>query len=82
VEDGKAPATLTLLVEIGRAPSPKRGVHKTAASDPLKLLGDRVRQARARRGMTRKQFARDSGARCYCTGSVALIRRRGIVGLH
>jgi len=30
-------------------------------ADPLKLLGDRVRQARARRGMTRKQLARDSG---------------------
>lgn len=27
----------------------------------LKSLGDRVRQARARRGMTRKQLARDSG---------------------
>jgi XRE family aerobic/anaerobic benzoate catabolism transcriptional regulator len=40
---------------------PKRRVHKTAASDPLKLLGDRVRQARARRGMTRKRLARDSG---------------------
>jgi len=38
----------------------KRGVPKTAASDPLKLLGDRVRQARARRGMTRKQLGRDS----------------------
>lgn len=31
------------------------------AIDPLKSLGDRVRQARARRGMTRKQLARDSG---------------------
>jgi XRE family aerobic/anaerobic benzoate catabolism transcriptional regulator len=30
-------------------------------TDPLKELGDRVRQARARRGMTRKQLARDSG---------------------
>src|SRR3974390_3507201 len=30
-------------------------------NNPLKLLGDRVRQARARRGMTRKQLARDSG---------------------
>jgi XRE family transcriptional regulator, aerobic/anaerobic benzoate catabolism transcriptional regulator len=29
--------------------------------DPLKALGDRVRQARARRGMTRKQVAHDSG---------------------
>jgi XRE family transcriptional regulator, aerobic/anaerobic benzoate catabolism transcriptional regulator len=34
---------------------------KTVASDPLKLLGDRVRKIRARRGMTRKQLARDSG---------------------
>ncbi|HEV3334404.1 MAG TPA: helix-turn-helix transcriptional regulator [Bryobacteraceae bacterium] len=40
----------------------KRAVQtKTAAADSLKLLGDRVRQARARRGMTRKQLARDSG---------------------
>lgn len=30
-------------------------------SDLLKTLGDRVRQARARRGMTRKLLARDSG---------------------
>jgi XRE family aerobic/anaerobic benzoate catabolism transcriptional regulator len=44
-----------------RAPR-KRGVQtKRAVPDPLKLLGDRVRQARARRGMTRKQLARDSG---------------------
>ena len=34
---------------------------KRPAHDPLKSLGDRVRQARARRGMTRKQLARDSG---------------------
>ena len=40
----------------------KSGRHaKTAAPDPLKSLGDRVRQTRARRGMTRKQLARDSG---------------------
>jgi XRE family aerobic/anaerobic benzoate catabolism transcriptional regulator len=40
----------------------KRGVQtKTSAADPLKLISDRVRQARARRGMTRKQLARDSG---------------------
>ena len=32
-----------------------------ANSELLKTLGDRVRQARARRGMTRKQLARDSG---------------------
>ena len=31
------------------------------AASPLKILGDRVKQARARRGMTRKQLARDSG---------------------
>ncbi|HUI81158.1 MAG TPA: helix-turn-helix transcriptional regulator [Bryobacteraceae bacterium] len=34
---------------------------KTTVADLLKLLADRVRQARARRGMTRKQLARDSG---------------------
>ncbi len=40
----------------------KRGVKsKVAASGALRSLGDRVRQARARRGMTRKQLARDSG---------------------
>lgn len=40
----------------------KRGRRtKTVVSDPLKSLGDRVRQTRARRGMTRKQLARDSG---------------------
>jgi XRE family aerobic/anaerobic benzoate catabolism transcriptional regulator len=33
---------------------------KAPTPDLLKLLGDRVRQARARRGMTRKQLARDS----------------------
>ena len=32
-----------------------------AGIDPLKTLGERVRQARARRGMTRKILARDSG---------------------
>jgi XRE family transcriptional regulator, aerobic/anaerobic benzoate catabolism transcriptional regulator len=39
----------------------KRGVPKKKAADPLKLLGERVRLVRARRGMTRKQMARDSG---------------------
>jgi XRE family aerobic/anaerobic benzoate catabolism transcriptional regulator len=34
---------------------------KNAAPDPLVVLADHVRQARARRGMTRKQLARDSG---------------------
>ena len=39
-----------------------RGVQtRIAVPDPLKSLGDRVRQARARRGMTRKLLARDSG---------------------
>jgi XRE family transcriptional regulator, aerobic/anaerobic benzoate catabolism transcriptional regulator len=40
----------------------KRGSRKkTVVSDPLKSLGERVRQARARRGMTRKQLAHHSG---------------------
>lgn len=39
----------------------RKTLKKAAAPDPLKSLGDRVRQARARRGMTRKQLARDSG---------------------
>ena len=49
--------------ESGTARDPgKRDVRtKNAAPDPLKLLADHVRQARARRGMTRKQLARDSG---------------------
>lgn len=34
---------------------------KTSAADALKLLAERVRRARARRGMTRKILARDSG---------------------
>ena len=37
----------------------RRGIVTAPAT--LKSLGDRVRQARARRGMTRKQLARDSG---------------------
>jgi XRE family aerobic/anaerobic benzoate catabolism transcriptional regulator len=45
-----------------RAAPPKRGIRaKTVGADHLQELGDRVRQARARRGMTRKQLARDSG---------------------
>ncbi|MBV8731921.1 MAG: helix-turn-helix transcriptional regulator [Acidobacteriia bacterium] len=36
-------------------------MRKAPKLDPLKSLGDRVRQARARRGMTRKQLAGDSG---------------------
>ena len=34
---------------------------REASPDPLQSLATRVRQARARRGMTRKQLARDSG---------------------
>jgi XRE family aerobic/anaerobic benzoate catabolism transcriptional regulator len=47
----------------GDAMTRTKGRRKTSkkAIDPLKSLGDRVRQARARRGMTRKQLARDSG---------------------
>lgn len=45
----------------GLHPTRRRGVHTTVnVPAPLKSLGDRVRQARARRGMTRKQLARDS----------------------
>jgi XRE family aerobic/anaerobic benzoate catabolism transcriptional regulator len=45
-----------------RSKTPRqRGIRKNSASDPLKLLAERVRQARARRGMTRKMLARDSG---------------------
>ena len=41
---------------------PAKGLTRSQAGvDPLKVFGDRVRQARARRGMTRKQLARDSG---------------------
>jgi XRE family aerobic/anaerobic benzoate catabolism transcriptional regulator len=38
----------------------QRRMRKNSAPDPLKLLAERVRQARARRGMTRKMLARDS----------------------
>jgi XRE family aerobic/anaerobic benzoate catabolism transcriptional regulator len=43
------------------AASQPPGQETTAESDYLKLLGERVRQTRARRGMTRKILARDSG---------------------
>ena len=40
----------------------RSGVSRAEAGvDPLKVLGERVRQVRARRGMTRKLLARDSG---------------------
>jgi XRE family transcriptional regulator, aerobic/anaerobic benzoate catabolism transcriptional regulator len=42
-------------------PRKRRSQKKTVVSDPLKSLGERVRQVRARRGMTRKQLANDSG---------------------
>jgi len=43
--------------------APLASAFPASASDPeyLKLVGERVRQARARRGMTRKVLARDSG---------------------
>ena len=44
-----------------KAPRKRAAQTRTTAANPLRLLGDRVRQARARRGMTRKQLARDSG---------------------
>jgi XRE family transcriptional regulator, aerobic/anaerobic benzoate catabolism transcriptional regulator len=57
-----------LLETMRRAAPLKRGIQTKAFApgdplpdNPLKQLGDRVRQARARRGMTRKQLARDSG---------------------
>src|ERR1017187_8412031 len=37
------------------------GAYPGSQSDYLRLLGERVRQMRARRGMTRKILARDSG---------------------
>src|SRR5436190_10101767 len=42
-----------------KKPAPRKT--RDSKSDPLRSLGERVRQARARRGMTRKQLARDSG---------------------
>lgn len=45
-----------------KSPGPRQSsVPKRGVTDPLKLLAERVRQARARRGMTRKMLARDSG---------------------
>jgi XRE family aerobic/anaerobic benzoate catabolism transcriptional regulator len=44
-----------------KAPRERSAQKKSNAADPLMLLADRVRQARARRGMTRKMLARDSG---------------------
>jgi XRE family transcriptional regulator, aerobic/anaerobic benzoate catabolism transcriptional regulator len=39
----------------------ERGVQRSSATDPLKLLAERVREARARRGITRRMLARGSG---------------------
>src|SRR6516165_9512689 len=44
-----------------RAPSERGGGERASEADYLGLLGERVREARARRGMTRKVLARDSG---------------------
>jgi XRE family aerobic/anaerobic benzoate catabolism transcriptional regulator len=56
MDKGRSPKVKASAVQAGRKPRKHRAAH-----DPLKSLGDRVRQARARRGMTRKQLARDSG---------------------
>src|SRR5277367_5909184 len=40
---------------------PQRCTMADTTDDYLRLLGERVRNARARRGMTRKILARDSG---------------------
>jgi XRE family aerobic/anaerobic benzoate catabolism transcriptional regulator len=64
----KSPKTSTLIGvhQQGSAAKVMPGETATASatateSSFLKLLGDRVREARARRGMTRKILARDSG---------------------
>jgi XRE family aerobic/anaerobic benzoate catabolism transcriptional regulator len=44
-----------------KVPRKRSNQTKRVTVDPLKLLAERVKQARARRGMTRKQLARDSG---------------------
>ena len=51
----------TVRPPILREPNSTRRRGIVSAPAALKSLGDRVRQARARRGMTRKQLARDSG---------------------
>ena len=53
-ENGLTPAPHASAATAGEA-------HGSDESDYLKLIGDRVRQARARRGMTRRILARDSG---------------------
>lgn len=45
----------------GNGPRPRAPCAAEAHHDYLKVLGERVRNARARRGMTRKILARDSG---------------------
>jgi XRE family aerobic/anaerobic benzoate catabolism transcriptional regulator len=47
--------------ERDRAPSERGGGGRASEGDYLRLLGERVRETRARRGMTRKILARDSG---------------------
>ena len=47
--------------QASKAPRKRSNQTKRVTVDPLKLLAERVKQARARRGMTRKQLARDSG---------------------
>ncbi len=49
--------------KLRKSKTPRKRIvqEKASAFDPLKLLAERVRQARARRGMTRKMLAHDSG---------------------
>jgi XRE family aerobic/anaerobic benzoate catabolism transcriptional regulator len=53
MEESKAAATSAAAVSAG--------ADSSSQSDYLRLLGERVREMRARRGMTRKILARDSG---------------------
>src|SRR5664279_5273664 len=53
VEENKAAETPAAAVSAG--------ADSTSQTDYLRLLGERVREMRARRGMTRKILARDSG---------------------
>ncbi len=51
----------TSALKSRRSRAPRKRSNKTSAPDPLQLLAERVRRARARRGMTRKMLAHDSG---------------------
>ncbi len=53
VEENEIPEAATAAISVNADPG--------SESDYLRLLGERVRETRARRGMTRKILARDSG---------------------